>query len=300
MKHLLVQRHIFAMFASRLVAITLFVTFLSLTPFEKAIAQTEPDLGAADSFTILGGTAVSLTNSTIIGDVGSPTAVTQVGGTVVGTVYPVGDPIVLSAYDDFVLAYDILALETCDQTLTGDLTGLTLSPGVYCVEAASTTTNGMLTLSGPADEIWIFLIGTSGTGALTGTNFSVVMEGGALPCNVYWWVAEAATMTTSNFKGTLLTGTAATFTGGSLMGQVMTKAGLTMTGTDAIGCSNIVPPIPPDDDDDSCWHYYKRHHHKHYHKDYNHGKDKYHGKDYGKDYGKNKYGGFGYKGYYRK
>jgi hypothetical protein len=308
MKHFMIQRRVFTKFASRLVAIALFVTFLSLTPFDKAIAQTQPDLGSADGFAVLGGTAVSLTGSTIIGDVGSPTAVTLVGGSVVGTVYPVGDSIVLDAYDDFLLAYDTLALEQCDQFLTGDMAGLTLSPGVYCVEAASTTTNGTLTLNGPADGIWIFLIGTGGTGALTGTNFTVTMDGGALPCNVYWWVKEATTMTTSNFKGSLLAGTASTFTGGSFMGSVMTHAGLTMTGSDAIGCNNIVPPVPPtdDDDDDSCWHHDKdkdKHHDKDKDKHHDKDKDKKHHKKYDKDKDKkhdkdkDKYGDSDHKSY---
>ena len=50
-------------------------------------------------------------------------------------------------------------------------------------------------------------IGAGGTGALTGTNFNVVLTGGAT-CNndVLWWTAEAATLTDSVFTGNILAG----------------------------------------------------------------------------------------------
>jgi hypothetical protein len=54
--------------------------------------------------------------------------------TVIGTVYPAGDPAVLTAYSDFLSRYDALAFEQCDSFLTGDLAGLVLTAGVYCIE----------------------------------------------------------------------------------------------------------------------------------------------------------------------
>ena len=119
-----------------------------------------------------------------------------------------------------------------------------LAPGVYCFDAAATLT-GTLTLAGPSNGIWIFKIGTSGTGALTGTNFSVVMANGAQACNVYWWVAEAATMTTSDFKGTILAGAAITVTGGTFAGRALAKTAVTLTGVAATGCggSTSNPPL---------------------------------------------------------
>ncbi|MDP1858987.1 MAG: ice-binding family protein [Gemmatimonadaceae bacterium] len=65
---------------------------------------------------------------------------------------------------------------------------------------------GVLTLRGPSRGIWNFNIGMSGTGALTGTTFSVVMAGGGRGCNVTKWVAKGATMTTSAFRGNVLVG----------------------------------------------------------------------------------------------
>jgi hypothetical protein len=143
---------------------------------------------------------------------------------------PVSDQVV----DDFDTAYAKFMDIQCDVTLTGTLAGETLTPGVYCFDAAAELT-GVLTLKGPAEGIWIFKIGTKAAGALTGTNFSVVMDGGT-PCNVYWWVDAAATMTTSNFVGTILAGEAITVTDGTFNGDALAKAAVTLKGTILTGC----------------------------------------------------------------
>ena len=94
---------------------------------------------------------------------------------------------------------------------------------------------GVLTLNGPSDGIWIFKIGTVGTGALTGTSFSVFMSGGGQASNVYWHVADAATMTDSTFLGTILAGAAITQTRGSFHGRALTNLAVTTTGTFVTG-----------------------------------------------------------------
>ena len=209
----------------------------------SASAQASTSLGSAGSFAVLAGTAVTCTDSAVTGDVGvwPGTAITQTNCTITGgTVHP-ADESAAAAYVDFLSAYGALALEECGEVLTGTLADVTLAPGVYCFDAAATLT-GQLTLDGPSDGIWIFKIGTSGTGALTGTGFSVVMEGGGSPCNVYWWVAEAATMTDSAFKGTILAGAAITITGGTFDGAAMAQAAVTMTGANVSGCGPGTPP----------------------------------------------------------
>ena len=114
--------------------------------------------------------------------------------------------------------------------LRGTLAGVTLAPGVYCFTAAATLT-GKLTLNGPVNGIWIFKIGTGGTGALTATNFSVVMAGGGQMNNVYWRVTDAVTMTDSILQGTILAGRGTTITRGSLVGRALSKGAVTMTNT---------------------------------------------------------------------
>src|ERR1035437_9628988 len=173
-------------------------------------------VGASPAFA-----AVTCTNSTVTGDVGviSPGTFANTDCTISGTV----NTNATAAYADFLNAYSAFPSISCDQTLTGTLAGVTLPPGVYCFTAAATLT-GTLTLNGPADGVWIFKIGTGGTGALTGTSFSVVMAGGAeqaLCPNAFWWVAQDATLTDSTFLGTILAGGHITVTRGTFKGDAL-------------------------------------------------------------------------------
>ena len=210
-----------------------------------AFAADAPSLGTASSFAVLSATPgvggeVTCTDSAITGDVGStgaPAAVVQTRCTIPGAIIaPVPDQVLT----DVNSAYDALAAVSCDQTLTGTLAGVALAPGVYCFEAAAVLT-GTLTLAGPANGVWIFKTGTVktgvvGAGALTGTSFSVVMAGGAQPCNVFWTSTDAATMTDSDFKGTIYSGAAITSTRGTFVGRALAKAAVTFTGVAATGC----------------------------------------------------------------
>ncbi|MDP2974969.1 MAG: ice-binding family protein, partial [Anaerolineales bacterium] len=203
------------------------------------LAATAPGLGTAANFAVLANAAVTCTESTITGDVGEypRTAVTQTNSIIAGTIHA-GDETAAAAYTDFLSAYN--ALEPCDVVLTGSLAGLTLAPGVYCFDAAVAEMGGVLTLSGPSNGTWIFKIGT---GALTGTNFSVVMAGGGQAGNVYWRVADDVTLTNSNFLGTILAGAAITITDGTFDGRALAKAAVTLTGT-AVTAPTPVSPTP--------------------------------------------------------
>jgi len=221
----------------------------SMSNSSSAAAPSAPSLGSASGFAALAGGpaagAVTCTNSTVTGDVGVVFPGTVVGCIPTGTI----NPDATAAYADFLLAYDALAAVSCDQTLTGTLAGVTLSPGVYCFTAAAALT-GTLTLNGPADGVWIFKIGTGGTGALTGTNFSVVMAGGAATThcpNVYWWVAQGATMTDSHFLGTILAGADITVTGGTFIGDALAGGkGTTSQPTGAVTLTNTtIRSCPP-------------------------------------------------------
>ena len=177
--------------------------------------------GNSSSFTVLANAAVTCTNATISGDVGilSPvppgSSVTQTNCTINGNIHA-GDGVAKQAFNNFLSTYAALAVTQCTQTFTRDAftdEALSLTPGVYCFPAAVTFTRTTLTLNGPANGTWLFKIGTGGTGALTGTDFSVVMAGGGDPCNVTWWVAQAATITRGAFQGNILAGAAITLTG---------------------------------------------------------------------------------------
>jgi hypothetical protein len=216
----------------------------SAVQFSPLSADRQGGGSAASGFAVLGNQAVTCTNGTITGDVGtfqaSPTgSVTQTSCPVTGTVH-VGDGAAVQAYNDFLSTYAAVATTPCDVVLTGTLAGVTLAPGVYCFDAAATLT-GVLTLKGPSNGVWLFKIGTSGTGALTGTSFSVVMDGGGQACNVTWWVSQAATLTDSYFLGSILAGAAITLTRGTFAGNIWAGASgvgdVTITGTALVGCA---------------------------------------------------------------
>ena len=206
-----------------------------LVPVRYAAAQSADFIS---SFSILGGPAVTCTSSTTTGDLGVATtaAFTNTGCTVNGTVHA-GDAAAASAYTNFLAAYDAIRALACTSSLTGTLAGQTLAPGVYCVSAVAKT--GVLTLNGPSTATWTlkFMDG-AGTGAFTGTNFSVVLTGGALPCNVTYWSEAASTLTDSQLKGNIYSGAGLTLTRGSFVGRAMGKAGVTLTGVTSLsGCS---------------------------------------------------------------
>lgn len=233
------------LFKARFLGITGLVLLAGLWPV-AAEAATAPGLSSASSFAILsaapgGGGAVTCTNGTITGDIGSSglaASVVQTSCAVTGAIIA---PVSAQVVADFNSAYSAYTAIPCDQTLSGTLAGTALAPGVYCFPAAATLT-GMLTLDGPATATWIFKIGTGGTGALTGTAFSVVMAGGGTPCNVNWWVAQAATMTDSQFAGTILAGAAITLTRGTFTGNALASAAVTVKGTALAGCAGTTSP----------------------------------------------------------
>lgn len=222
-------------------------------------ASLSPAAEASD-FAILSNAGVTCTDGSITGDVGTfltPGA----GGAFTDTNCPVdgsihlGDGFAKQAYEDFLAEYDALADVECDQFLTGSLDGVTLSPGVYCFEAAATLT-GTLTLDGSSGESWLFKIGTGGTGALTASNFEVVLTGGAEECDVTWWVSQAATLTDADFIGSILAGAAITLTRGTFHGNVWAGASgvgdVTITGTDLTGCDDGSGGLPGKPDKEKC------------------------------------------------
>jgi hypothetical protein len=275
------RKRIVFVLTARLVAILSF-TALLCGP-SPALAQL---LGDAEGFGLLAGSAVTCTNSTVTGDLGVDSStgfITQttcpVTGT--GTVYSPGDPAAQAAYDDFLDAYTTLNSTTCDETLTGTLAGVPLTPGVYCVDAVAKTGTLTLDAEGDANAQFIFLV----AGALTGTNFNVVMTNGGDLCNVYWQTDGATTLTTSNVVGTVLSGAAITVTGGTFDGGLLaTDAATLTTGSVVDACVTSGPPPPPPDGDDHCKDKNKGHGHgKDKDKGHGHCKDKDKGHDHGKD-----------------
>ncbi|MEX0941409.1 MAG: ice-binding family protein [Pseudomonadales bacterium] len=212
--------------------------------FSGVYASEPVSFGSLSDFAVLSaapleGGAVTCTDSLIFGDVGSsgaPASVVQTNCYIDGTIIA---PVSAQVLTDFNDLYDTVANQACDEYLT-TLAGQTLEPGTYCFEAASTTTDGVLTLEGGSSDSWLFKIGTLGTGALTGTDFDVVLSGGASACNVTWWVAEAATITRGDVKGNILAGAAISMTGvaptSPFEGRALATGEVTLTNLDFLGC----------------------------------------------------------------
>lgn len=229
-------------------------------------AWAQVPLGTASDFAVLGGSNVTCTAGVIVGDVGvapgSAVPFTNTGCSITGLTPPATDAAAVVARVAFLNTYASLwqMSNTCT-VLPGNLADQNLAPGVYCLDAVAKA--GTLTLTGPADGVWVFLV----EGALTGTDFTVVMAGGGEPCNVYWAPNAAATLTTSVFKGSILAGNpiggSVTLTGGSLAGQVLANVAVTMTGASVIGCDVLSQDTVCKDK--------KRHHHDKNHKKCNQG-----------------------------
>lgn len=106
-------------------------------------------LGVAARFAVLAGASVINGGaSTVVGDIGVSPASTITGAETIsltGSLHP-NDALAVQAQSDLADAYNQLAANTCDSTLSGqDLGGMTLTPGVYCFGSSAQLT-GTLTL----------------------------------------------------------------------------------------------------------------------------------------------------------
>lgn len=215
-----------------------------------ASAQIAPALGSAQSFAVVGGSAVTNTGSSVIsGDLGlSPgSAVTGFPpGTVISGTIHAADAAAAAAQGAVANAYNALASQTCTQDLTGqDLGGLTLTSGVYCFSSSAQLT-GALTLDaqGNQNAVFIFKIGTTFT---TASASSVVLINGASPCNVFWQVSTSATIGTgSMLAGNVLALSSITVTtGAQIMGRALARNGAVTLDTNQITATCAAPPLPP-------------------------------------------------------
>ena len=194
-------------------------------------------LAGASSFSILAGSAISSTGATTItGDLGLSPG-TSVGGFPPGILNGtkhINDPIVTQAKLDLTAAYNNAVGRTCTDrvTLSGNIGGLRLTPGLYKSNSSLAISSGDLTLDakGNANAVFIIQIASSLT---TTSGRKVILAGGALASHVFWQVGSSATFgTTSVFKGTLLVMQSVTFnTGATLDGRALTRTGgITMAG----------------------------------------------------------------------
>jgi hypothetical protein len=123
----------------------------------------------------------------------------------------------------------------------GDITGLTLLPGLYKWGTDLLLSAGGVTLSGGPNAVWIFQI----AGDLTlANNAQVTLAGGAQASNIFWQVGASnfgATLgTTSVMYGNILSAKQVILnTGASLIGRALAQTQVTLQST------SVTTPVHP-------------------------------------------------------
>ena len=202
------------------------------------------NLGAAGNYVILAKSAITnIATSAVTGDLGlSPAATSYATGfaltnatgyatssQVVGKIFAADmvspTPINLTtAVNNMLTAYTDAAGRPTPDFLalgTGNIGGKTLAPGLY-KWTNTVTIPSNITISGGADDVWIFQI----AGNLTVSNaVNITLAGGAQAKNIFWQVAGTVALgTTSHFEGIILSNTGITFkTGASMNGRALAQ-----------------------------------------------------------------------------
>jgi hypothetical protein len=220
----------------------------------SALVTESPDpvlLGTAGDFVLLSKSGISVTGATaIVGNLGiSPVATSYYTGfshsldasnefaissLVTGNLYaadmaPPTPSKMTTAISDMETAFTDAAgrtLPAFTELGAGDVSGLTLVPGLYKWGTGLLITNGV-TLTGSATDVWIFQIAqdlTVASGAM------VTLSGGALAKNVFWQISGQTTFeTTSDFKGIVLCQTAIVMrTGAVFNGRALAQTAITL------------------------------------------------------------------------
>ena len=193
------------------------------------------------NFKVLAGSTVTNTGPTTItgGDLGLSPGSSVTGfppGTLTSpAVMHVTDPTAAQAQLDLTAAYNFAAgiVLPAPASLPGDLSGLTLTEGVYKTSSSTMISAGTLTLTGSANSVFVFQIGSTLT---TGSSTQVNLSGGVVASNVFWQVGSSATLgTSSSFAGTIMALTSITLnTGASLQGRALARNGAVTLDTNVI------------------------------------------------------------------
>lgn len=229
---------------------------LAAVNIQPATAADDSILGTSDSFVVLAGAGVTNTGpTTLSGDLGTfPTTDIAGDSSIVFTsgVNHAGDAVTQGAKDDLVTGYNTVAAAGPPTSISDDLAGKVLKPGVYN-SASSLGLSGELTLDaeGNPDAIFVFQAGSTIT---TSSASQVTLVNGARACNVFWLAGSSTTLgTDSNFIGTSISLTSATLqTGAAVEGRILARNGAVTLDTNIItapSCdtpTSLTPTVTPE------------------------------------------------------
>jgi len=219
------------------------------------------DLGGAALYTILSKTGISTTGITsITGNIGvSPNAATGitgfglvmdpsnvfsksnpsslVSGNVYAADYAVPTPANIStAVSDMETAFTTAnnkTLSVITELGAGNITGMTLAPGLYKWGTGLLISASGVTLSGAANDTWVFQIAQ---GMTVADGAHIILAGGAQAKNIYWITASDAVIgSTVHFNGNILSKTLVSInTGSTVTGRLLGQTAVTLNAATVI------------------------------------------------------------------
>jgi hypothetical protein len=217
-----------------------------------AAGRSPVNLGSAGNFVVLAKTGISTTGTTaIVGDIGvSPAAASFITGfgliadasntfarssLVTGKVYAADyaaptPTTMTTAIGDMQTAFTDASgrsLPDFTELGAGNISGLTLAPGLYKWGTGVLVSGAGVTLSGDANAVWIFQIAQD----LTISNSAIItLSGGAQAKNIFWQVSGKATLgTAADFKGNLMSQTLISLgTGATVTGRLLAQTAVTL------------------------------------------------------------------------
>ncbi len=194
-------------------------------------SQSSVSLGAASTFGVLAGSTVTnIGQTTVTGDLGvsAGTAVTGFGpGVVTGGAIHAANTAAANAQLALTVAYnDLAGRSTNPVSVSGNLGGSTLAPGLYKSTSSLEISSGDLTLDAKGDANAIFIFQIASTLDVT-SGRQVLLIGGAKASNIFWQVGTSANLgSTSVFKGSILADQSISLqTGATVDGRLLARIG---------------------------------------------------------------------------